>query len=413
MFGNIAARIKQEALEEEAQQEQQRLDQPQQDELLQHVAAIPSDLVKQEAEEEEREITKQEEEKLITKAEEAKEEESIPHSPIHLQTDASDTILKKFHAAYDLIDAMRKLTVAPVDTMGCTSTLQEKSTKEHRFQCLISLVLSSQTKDQVTHAAMNRLRQHGCTVSNLLSNETTPEKLLCELIYPVSFYKRKAQYIKDICRVLHNQYDDDIPDTVEGLMKLRGVGPKMAYLAMSGAWMNTVGIGVDTHVHRISNRLPWVHTNTPEETRKQLESFVPRSLWDPVNVMLVGFGQTICKPVGPLCGQCSLRTAKLCAYGIKHYNPKTGKASTPSKIKNESPVSSSAEKRKRRVKKEKEYEEDDESEDEVILKSEDRNDDNEYNYPLSNDIEDLVSSSGRRVTRAVSRSLSKRAKQES
>jgi endonuclease-3 len=195
---------------------------------------------------------------------------------------------------------------------------------------LISLVVSSQTKDQITHAAMDRLREHGCTAQNLLDDEKTPISTLEKLIYPVGFYKRKAQYIKRICKILVEQYNaGDIPYNIEDLLKLPGVGPKMAYLCMSSAWNNVVGIGVDTHVHRISNRLGWVKTNSPEATRKALEEFVPRELWDPLNVMLVGFGQTVCKPVSPSCANCSLLKAHLCPYGIENWDSKKRKSSSP------------------------------------------------------------------------------------
>lgn len=415
--------IEQGEQEEREQNDQELFDHPLLQELKQETAPAAPQQHELKAEAQEKE---ENEEKLKAKTE---EEKNRPSSPIHLHSDDSHTKLLKFQTTYQLISEMRKLSVAPVDTMGCSAigseNGQDTSTKEYRLQCLISLVLSSQTKDQVTYAAMTRLKKHGCTVLNLLNNDTTPESLLAQLIYPVGFYKRKAQYIKDICRVLHEQYDDDIPNTVEGLMKLRGVGPKMAYLAMSSAWNNTVGIGVDTHVHRISNRLPWVHTNTPEETRKSLESFVPRELWDPVNVLLVGFGQTICKPVGPLCGQCKLRTAGLCAYGLKHYNPKTGKVNntTPTKVKKEesaiSPQQQQKRKRKRRVTKKEEDDEEDEATSDEEMENESASssskkekEDIAQSDDIYEDIEDLISSSGRRVTRALSRQFGKKVKDE-
>lgn len=102
------------------------------------------------------------------------------------------------------------------------------------------------------------------------------------------------------------QYDSDIPNDIPGLLKLPGVGPKMAHICMKAAWDETTGIGVDTHVHRISNRLKWVQKTTkdPEATRKELEKWVPFELWNEVNLMMVGFGQTICTPTGPKCDIC-------------------------------------------------------------------------------------------------------------
>ena len=116
-----------------------------------------------------------------------------------------------------------------------------------RFQFLVSLMLSFQTKDQVNYAAMTMLKDHGLTVDNILA---TSDQKLGELIYGVGFWKRKVAYIKETCQVLKNDYNGDIPDTVEGLCKLKGVGPKMAHICMNVAWGKQSGIGVDTHVHR-------------------------------------------------------------------------------------------------------------------------------------------------------------------
>ncbi|KAG5883005.1 hypothetical protein JTB14_033460 [Gonioctena quinquepunctata] len=207
---------------------------------------------------------------------------------------------------------MRKNFDAPVDTMGCDKCHDEDAAPNvMRYQQLLSLMLSSQTKDQVTHAAMKRLREHGCTVKNIL--DTSDEKL-GELIYPVGFWKSKVKYIKKTTEMLEKEYNCDIPDSVEKLCKLSGVGPKMAHICMKTAWGQVTGIGVDTHVHRISNRLGWVNTKTPEETRKALESWLPYELWSEVNHLLVGFGQQICQPVRPQCATCL--NHEICPYGI-------------------------------------------------------------------------------------------------
>lgn len=211
------------------------------------------------------------------------------------------------------VRAMRQDTQAPVDTMGCDKcpdhSLPEKVV---RYQLLVSLMLSSQTKDEVTHAAVGRLREFALTPDSIAAAD---EKQIEELIYPVSFYKNKAKHLKRASQMLLDQFDGDIPDTVEGLCSLPGVGPKMAYLAMSCGWGRTVGIGVDTHVHRIANRLGWLPapTKQPEQTRKALEAWLPRDLWDEVNHLLVGFGQTVCKPVGPKCTSCL--NIELCPFG--------------------------------------------------------------------------------------------------
>ncbi|CAG5929067.1 unnamed protein product [Menidia menidia] len=159
-------------------------------------------------------------------------------------------------------------------------------------------MLSSQTKDQVTGAAMMRLRAHGCTPENLLA---TDDQTLGKLIYPT-----KVKYLKRTSAMLQEEFGGDIPDSVGGLVRLPGVGPKMAHLAMDIAWDQVSGIGVDTHVHRISNRLGWLRkpSKNPEETRKGLEEWLPRDLWSEINWLLVGFGQQVCLPVGPLCSVC-------------------------------------------------------------------------------------------------------------
>uniref|UniRef100_A0A3B4ATB2 Endonuclease III-like protein 1 n=1 Tax=Periophthalmus magnuspinnatus TaxID=409849 RepID=A0A3B4ATB2_9GOBI len=204
----------------------------------------------------------------------------------------------------DHIREMRSGRDAPVDNMGAEKCYDHDALAEvKRFQVLVSLMLSSQTKDQVTAGAMGRLRAHGCTVENILS---TDDETLGKLIYPVGFWKTKVKYLKLTCAMLQKEFAGDIPNSVEDLVRLPGVGPKMAHLAMDIAWDQVSGIGVDTHVHRISNRLGWLKkmTKNPEETRKALEEWLPRELWSEINWLLVGFGQQVCLPVNPLCSVC-------------------------------------------------------------------------------------------------------------
>ncbi|XP_067118625.1 endonuclease III-like protein 1 [Centruroides vittatus] len=211
------------------------------------------------------------------------------------------------------IREMRKNCNAPVDSMGAEKCGDEDAPDcVYRYQTLISLMLSSQTKDEVTYAAMTSLKEHGLTVENILK---TNDDKLGELIYPVGFWKRKVEYIRKTTKILSEKYNGDIPDTLEELRLLPGVGPKMAHLAMSIAWKKTVGISVDTHVHRIANRLHWVgkQTSTPEDTRVRLESWLPREHWREINPLLVGFGQTICLPVRPNCSRCLNKY--LCPFG--------------------------------------------------------------------------------------------------
>jgi endonuclease III len=158
---------------------------------------------------------------------------------------------------------------------------------------------------------------------------------LDEKISKVGFHNKKVGYLKATAKILHDKYDDDIPDTIEGMLALPGVGPKMAYLLMTHAWNKTMGIGVDVHVHRISNRLGWVHTNSPEETRLALEGWLPKEYWGQggVNKLLVGFGQTVCLPVGPKCGQCKVND--LCPSAFKKNENKKVKKEVKTEVKSE------------------------------------------------------------------------------
>ena len=219
---------------------------------------------------------------------------------------------------YRLTQELRKSVIAPVDTMGCEDAAQkDRSPKQQRFQTLVSLMLSSQTKDTVNAMTMKRLYKElpppGLTVDNIIKVE--PDKLN-EIIWAVGFHNNKTKFIKATAEILRDQYDGDIPDTIEGLTSLPGVGPKMAYLCMSAAWGRDEGIGVDVHVHRITNLWGWHKTKNPEETRMALQSWLPKDKWHEINHLLVGFGQTICAPVGRKCGECGLAQKGVCPSAV-------------------------------------------------------------------------------------------------
>ncbi|KAI8802616.1 DNA glycosylase, partial [Cladochytrium replicatum] len=206
--------------------------------------------------------------------------------------------------SFNALKAYRVVHSAPVDTMGC-GWIAEKhlGEKTFRFQTLVALQLSSQTKDEVTSDAVRKLQKEtpeGFTVDGIRGmTEAEIDKAICK----VGFHNRKAGYMKRTAEICAEKYDGDIPPTLESLMELPGIGPKMAYLAMQCAWNKSVGIGVDTHVHRISNRLGWVKTKEPEQTRKVL----PREHWTEINPLMVGFGQTVCLPIKPKCDECPLK----------------------------------------------------------------------------------------------------------
>ncbi|KAG7288688.1 hypothetical protein NEMBOFW57_005044 [Staphylotrichum longicolle] len=229
---------------------------------------------------------------------------------------------------YNLVKEMRltgPAANAAVDTMGCSKLARpDASARDRRFQTLVSLMLSSQTKDTVNAEAMRRLHTElppykpgappGLNLDNMLAVDPA---LLNELIGKVGFHNNKTKYLKQTALLLRSHFASDIPPTIAGLTSLPGVGPKMAHLCMSSSngWDRVEGIGVDVHVHRITNQIwGWHHppTKTPEETRLALESWLPRDRWKEINWLLVGFGQTVCLPVGRKCGECEVGLQGLC-----------------------------------------------------------------------------------------------------
>ncbi|MES1921281.1 alpha,alpha-trehalase nth1, variant 4 [Bonamia ostreae] len=160
---------------------------------------------------------------------------------------------------------------ADVDIEGCSSTFDKtESRKVQRFQILVSLMLSSQTKDSITAQAMSNLKrnlENGLNLESVLGSDVLRIE---KEISKVGFYKKKAMYIKEAAERIKTDFSGDIPKNVEDLCSLKGVGEKMAYLAMQVAWNKVVGIGVDVHVNRISNRLGWSNKKHPNKTRKVL-----------------------------------------------------------------------------------------------------------------------------------------------
>jgi endonuclease III len=212
---------------------------------------------------------------------------------------------------------MREKRTAAVDSMGCERCSDTTAPLPvQRFQTLVSLMLSSQTKDEVTYAAVQRLITglEGSLTPQAL--RAADEETVGKLIYPVGFWRNKARFLKLAAEDCLDKFGGDIPSTLEGLCSLKGVGPKMAFIALNAAWDKPIGIGVDTHVHRIANRLGWVRTTEPEATRDHLQGWLPRGMWGGINVLLVGFGQSICTPIGPKCDGCLNRD--ICPVGTGH-----------------------------------------------------------------------------------------------
>jgi len=172
------------------------------------------------------------------------------------------------------------------------------------FITLISCLLSLRTKDEVTAQATRRLLIKYHTPQKIVQ---LSQKQIETMIYPVGFYKTKAKRIKDISQTLLERYKGDVPDTMEELLSLKGVGRKTANIVMVYGHKKHGYLPIDTHCHRIPNRLGWIKTKTPEETEQALIKILPAEYWDDFNDLFVRFGQTICLPVSPLCSQCSLQ----------------------------------------------------------------------------------------------------------
>jgi len=171
------------------------------------------------------------------------------------------------------------------------------------FKVLISCLLSLRTRDETTAAASERLYQLAETPSTML--KIAQEKIE-KAIYPVSFYRNKSRHILAICRILVDEYGGKVPDQLEALLKLPGVGRKTANLVVTVAF-NKAGICVDTHVHRISNRLGLIRTKTPEESEMALRKKLPQKYWIEYNDILVPYGQYICTPISPFCSRCEVK----------------------------------------------------------------------------------------------------------
>ena len=179
--------------------------------------------------------------------------------------------------------------------------------QEDPFQVLVATMLSAQTRDAVTHAASTRLFQVARTPRAMA--RLTVEQIE-RLIHPVSFYRHKAVHVKETCRLLVTRFGGRVPSTMQALLTLPGVGRKTANLVLILAHRSPDNICVDTHVHRIPNRLGWVFTRTPDETEQALYRSVHRKWWPLVNLYLVTWGQNVCRPVYPVCGSCAI--AGLC-----------------------------------------------------------------------------------------------------
>jgi endonuclease-3 len=175
--------------------------------------------------------------------------------------------------------------------------------REDPFQVLIATLLSARTQDRTTLAASNRLFEVAKSARAMAQISTAQIR---RLIYPVSFYRHKTDHVKRTCRLLVDRFGGRVPSTMDELLTLPGVGRKTANLVLILGFQSRRNICVDTHVHRISNRLGWVRTRTPEETERALYEAIPERWWAGVNLHLVTWGQNVCRPTYPRCPECVL-----------------------------------------------------------------------------------------------------------
>ncbi|MFH2106908.1 MAG: endonuclease III [Candidatus Micrarchaeota archaeon] len=204
------------------------------------------------------------------------------------------------------------LGIMELDAKGAPVHLLEKNSASTPFETLIGTMLSARTKDTTTARILPSLFDRTKTPDQMLK---LSNRKLEKIIYGIGFYKTKSKRIHEISKILISEYDGKVPSTIEGLLGLPGVGRKTANIVLARVFGKDT-IGVDVHVHRISNRLGLVKTKKPEETEKKLMVLVPANYRRKLNKIFVAYGQVICLPKKPLCGKCKLN--RICPkIGIK------------------------------------------------------------------------------------------------
>lgn len=199
---------------------------------------------------------------------------------------------------FNIVEGLKKLKKAVRKFRTPSVTVIAK--KNDPFAVLVSCIISLRTRDEVTELASARLFTLAKLPAELL--ELSNAKIE-KAIYPAAFYRNKTKSLKDLCQVLVKEYSGKVPDKLEDLLKLKGVGRKTANLTLI-LGHNKPGICVDIHVHRISNRWGYVKTKSPDETEMVLREILPKRFWKGYNDLLVSFGQNLCKPVSPFCSSC-------------------------------------------------------------------------------------------------------------
>jgi endonuclease-3 len=211
-------------------------------------------------------------------------------------------VMKRLRRAIDghEVPALEKIAQAPADPGPAESAGADSLRALH---VVIGTLLSARTQDATTEAASARLFAAAPTAEEMAA---LPVDEIERLIYPVSFYRHKARHVKDAAAMLIAQFGGQVPGTMEELLRLPGVGRKTANLVLILAFGSRRNICVDTHVHRIANRLGWVQTRTPEETEQALYRVAAPRWWPEINLYLVTWGQNVCRPVYPRCGECAI-----------------------------------------------------------------------------------------------------------
>jgi len=209
--------------------------------------------------------------------------------------------VKKAISKHEISAVLRRLA-KPYEAQNDETMLESLASQRHEtpFQILIAAMLSARTRDEVTSEVSD----------SLFAVYPTPEKLsnatlsrIKALIKPINFYKGKAKRVREVAKIIHEQYDDKVPKTMKELDALPGVGPKIAGCVLVYAFKISA-LPIDTHCHRLANRLKWVKTKTPEQTMTELEKTIPKRYWLQVNELLVLHGQRTCLPRNPRCCEC-------------------------------------------------------------------------------------------------------------
>jgi endonuclease III len=182
------------------------------------------------------------------------------------------------------------------------TTLNRMRKKPDAFKILISCLLSLRTQDKNTEKASNRLFAIADTPQGI---SKLPLKKIEKLIFSSGHYKKKARTIKEVSKLILGKYKGKVPNNKEELLSIKGIGPKTANIVLSFAYGQQV-LPIDTHCHRIPNRIGWIKTKMPEQTEKELEKIIEKKYWREFNSTFVLFGKTICKPISPLCSQCPI-----------------------------------------------------------------------------------------------------------